>query len=125
MRQFDTINVIPFIDIILVLLTIVLMTATFVVQGQIQVNLPETEYAEERGDQDPLRISIDREGRVYVDEKETENSALKKYLETLAKDRAIQLRIDAEASFDHFAQVAALAQALQLRNLAVVTENVR
>ena len=40
MKKFDQINVIPFIDIMLVLLAIVLMTATFIAQGKIDVNLP-------------------------------------------------------------------------------------
>jgi len=41
-REFKDINVIPLVDIMLVLLTIVLITATFVVQGSIPVNLPAT-----------------------------------------------------------------------------------
>ena len=40
MKKFDQINVIPFIDIMLVLLAILLMTATFIAQGKIDVNLP-------------------------------------------------------------------------------------
>lgn len=125
MKQFDSINVIPFIDIILVLLTIVLMTATFVAQGQIEVKLPETERVAIKQDQDPLRITIDREGLIYIDETEVESTALKGRLESVDKDRPIHLRVDAQSPFDHFAQVAALAQTLNLHNLAVVTENSR
>ena len=40
-KKFDSINVIPFIDIMLVLLVMVLTTATFIKQGVIPVNLPE------------------------------------------------------------------------------------
>ncbi|EJS88741.1 biopolymer transport protein [Pasteurella multocida subsp. multocida str. Anand1_cattle] len=41
MKKFDEINIIPFIDIMLVLLAIVLITASFISQGKIQVNVPK------------------------------------------------------------------------------------
>ena len=41
MKKFDEINIIPFIDIMLVLLAIVLVTASFISQGKIQVNVPK------------------------------------------------------------------------------------
>jgi len=43
MKKFDTINVIPFIDIMLVLLTIVLTTASFIDQGKIEVEVPQSQ----------------------------------------------------------------------------------
>ena len=67
MRQFDTINVIPFIDIILVLLTIVLMTATFVVQGQIEVQLPQTDSAAALVERQTLELVLDAQGQLYLD----------------------------------------------------------
>jgi len=42
MKKFDSINVIPFIDIMLVLLAIVLTTATFVANGQLDIALPSS-----------------------------------------------------------------------------------
>lgn len=47
-KRFDEINVIPFIDIMLVLLVMVLTTATFVNQGIIPVELPEAKAAKKR-----------------------------------------------------------------------------
>ena len=41
MKKFDEINIIPFIDIMLVLLAIVLVTASFISQGKIQVNVQQ------------------------------------------------------------------------------------
>ena len=41
MKRIDGINVIPFIDIMLVLLAIVLTTATFIVEGRLEIRLPE------------------------------------------------------------------------------------
>ena len=47
-KKFDEINVIPFIDIMLVLLVMVLTTATFIKQGVIPVNLPEAKQQRNR-----------------------------------------------------------------------------
>ena len=46
MKKFDQINVIPFIDIMLVLLAIVLMTATFIAQGKIDAKTPFQHFIE-------------------------------------------------------------------------------
>lgn len=63
MKRFDQINVIPFIDIMLVLLAIVLTTATFVAQGRIPLQLPEAEHAAQPVNEKPMEISIDERAR--------------------------------------------------------------
>ena len=68
MKRFDQINVIPFIDIMLVLLAIVLTTATFISQGLIEVNLPAADNAVAMKEQHKsLEISIDAGNRMYLD----------------------------------------------------------
>lgn len=47
-KRFDSINVIPFIDIMLVLLVMVLTTATFIKQGIIPVDLPQAKASEQK-----------------------------------------------------------------------------
>ena len=56
MKKFDQINVIPFIDIMLVLLAIVLMTATFIAQGKIDVNLPTSKAPATLHSEDTLKL---------------------------------------------------------------------
>ncbi|MDI6890307.1 MAG: biopolymer transporter ExbD [Thermodesulfovibrionales bacterium] len=63
-KEFDYINVIPFVDVMLVLLTIVLMTSTFIATGVIPVELPKASKSHE----ETLRtqtIEIDRNGNIY------------------------------------------------------------
>ncbi|HRN00354.1 MAG TPA: biopolymer transporter ExbD, partial [Aliarcobacter cryaerophilus] len=45
LQKYDSINVIPFIDVLLVLLAIVLLTSTFITKGIIPVNLPDSKNA--------------------------------------------------------------------------------
>ncbi len=56
-REVNQINVIPLVDVMLVLLVIVLTTATFITAGQIPVNLAKAKEASERQDR-PLIITV-------------------------------------------------------------------
>ena len=64
-KEFNAINVIPFIDIMLVLLTIVLTTSTFIAQGMIPVSMPRAS----KNQAEVFRtqtIEIDRLGQLYL-----------------------------------------------------------
>ncbi|MFZ8964899.1 MAG: protein TolR [Steroidobacteraceae bacterium] len=68
-RLMGEINVVPYIDVMLVLLIIFMVTAPLLTQG-VQVDLPDVEAApidvEELLDKEPLVLSVDREGRFYL-----------------------------------------------------------
>src|SRR5690606_34908116 len=65
-KRIDTINVIPFIDIMLVLLAIVLTTATFISRGVIEVDYPESAATAGAAPEDSFEISITADGLLYV-----------------------------------------------------------
>lgn len=70
MKKFDDINIIPFIDIMLVLLAIVLITASFISQGKIKVNLPQAKSTVEvQADDMAKLLAITKNGDVYVNDK--------------------------------------------------------
>jgi len=60
------INITPFVDIILVVLIIFMVTATYIVQESIKVNLPEAATGEATEDSS-LAITIDAQGQLYMD----------------------------------------------------------
>jgi len=64
-KEFDFINVIPFIDIMLVLLTIVLTTSTLIVQGVIPLQLPQVSHVQDHTLK-TLAIDVNREGEVFL-----------------------------------------------------------
>ena len=70
------INVVPYIDVMLVLLVIFMISAPLMVQG-IQVNLPEasTEALPVKNNE-PLIISIDQEGKIFLETESTKNQSL-------------------------------------------------
>jgi len=104
-KEIEGINVIPLVDIMLVLLTIVLTTATFVVQGEIQINLPETEEGKETADKEVIEIVITKEGRIYTGGKEISVEDLGRFLKGRGADREVRLRADREAKMGVFVKV--------------------
>ena len=67
-RELDQINVIPLVDVMLVLLVIVLTTATFITTGQIPVNLAKAKEAGDRKDV-PIVITLNAEGNLFVNDR--------------------------------------------------------
>ena len=62
LKKFDSINVVPMIDIMLVLLVIVLTTATFIAKGVIPLRLPKAESATSLQKSKTIDISISQNG---------------------------------------------------------------
>ncbi len=68
-RPMSEINVTPFVDVMLVLLVVFMITAPLLTVG-VPVDLPETEAAQLTDRDEPLVVSIDAEGKVYIQEVE-------------------------------------------------------
>lgn len=66
-KSFDSINVVPFIDIMLVLLTIVLATATFIQTGAIPVKLPETSALSQQIE--GVVVTISEDSKIYINDR--------------------------------------------------------
>ena len=78
------INVTPFVDVMLVLLIIFMVTAPLLASG-VPVDLPESRAEPLDQQPDQVTVSIDREGFVYVDDARVELGQLPTVLETLAE----------------------------------------
>lgn len=125
MKRFDQINVIPFIDIMLVLLAIVLTTASFISQGVIELELPEAESAQAAEDKPSVKLSVSADGEFYLDEEKYEKEALGKALAELPKTTEFTLRVDKAVRFEHFMTVVDLLKIHELERLTIMTESVQ
>lgn len=121
MRRFDQINVIPFIDIMLVLLAIVLTTATFIAQGEISVNLPDAQASRPASDQSAVVITVDAAGALFVDGAPVTLDALRTRLDMLAKTQRIVFRVDRKTEFGQFVAVIDALKGRGLDRLTVRT----
>ena len=125
MKRFDQINVIPFIDIMLVLLAIVLTTATFISQGMIEINLPEAENAEaiQQTNEKVIEITINANHEVFFDGEIVSQQVLATKLEKTDKETPIQLRVDEEVAFKNFIGVIDLFKKNKLEKLTIITKD--
>jgi len=122
-KKFDTINVVPFIDIMLVLLVIVLTTATFVARGIIPVDLSQAKSTIAIKKYKPLVITIKvnnkiffNKNRIYLDEVQNE---LKKF----KKDCPININCDKNAKFENFVSILDILKQNGYNNLGIITKN--
>jgi biopolymer transport protein ExbD len=122
LKRFDQINVIPFIDIMLVLLVMVLTTATFIKQGIIPVDLPKAQQEEQEKELKELTIYITKEGKLFVDKEEVAADSLKARLASLSQEQTVVLRSDKEATFQQFVTVMDILKELKHEQLYIVTK---
>jgi len=123
MKRFDQINVIPFIDIMLVLLAIVLTTATFISQGLIEVNLPNASSAEplQEADLKNLEITINSDNVIFLAGKRIDPQDLSQALQKVQVNRPVILRVDRQVMFKHFVKVIDLLKKNHLEKFSIVT----
>ena len=112
-------NITPLIDVVFLLLIFFMVSTTFERESQIQVELPRAS-AEEFPDTPPkfLDITVDREGRFYVNQQEvvnTEVETLKRAIAKAAKDQQdLPVIITADAQTPHRAVITVMDAASQL-----------
>lgn len=92
-REFDYINVIPFVDIMLVLLTIVLTTATFIARGEIPVNLPDAKNREGKSGA-PVVITLTADGKLFINESEVREAGFEDDLDGYSSNSSILIKAD-------------------------------
>ncbi len=124
MKQFDTINVIPFVDILLVLLAMVLTTATFVNNGQLDITLPAATANPDQRPQDPVEIALDQHGQRYIDGEPVDETQLKDQLRSVELSTHFLLKIDESLEFSQFVKLIDLLKALKLEHVSIETRKV-
>lgn len=122
-KKFDSINVIPFIDVLLVLLAIVLMTSTFIAKGVIPVSLPETKSAQKMKEKKEFTIYIDSQNFYYVNKNKISFEELQVELSTKEKESLILIKSDKKADFETFVSLLDFLKTLDFLNISIVTEN--
>jgi len=121
-KKFDEINVIPFIDIMLVLLVMVLTTATFIKQGVIPVDLPEAKAAAKEDVKKEITIYVNAKGEMFFEKEKVELSVLEEKLSNINKDQTVVLRSDKESKFQDFVSVMDILKRLGHEQLYIVTK---
>ncbi|MDE5591537.1 MAG: TonB system transport protein ExbD [Helicobacter sp.] len=118
----ESLNIVPFIDIMLVLLAIVLSISTFIAQGKIPIDLPKSSNHESNKDQKKIQIIIDKENRFYLEDTLMDLENLKNNLMNIDSKTLIELRSDKESKFEPFIQVIDILKGKSHENFSIATQ---
>jgi len=121
-ERFDKINVVPFIDIVLVLLVIVLATASFINKKSVKVDLP-TASSKTVTEKKAIMISIDKEGKYFYEKTELSLENLEVKLKKLdPKKDVISLQTDQKTEFQKFVSIIDILKEKGFQNLSIITK---
>ena len=118
------INVTPFVDVMLVLLIIFMVTAPLMHQG-IDVDLPNTTTQQLRMKDEPLILTIDKAGKYHLGRREISEADLSEKLEAIFEgrdSREIFLRADENVAYRFVVKALAAARQAGATKLGMVTE---
>ncbi|MEO8046479.1 MAG: biopolymer transporter ExbD [Nitrospirota bacterium] len=116
-RELNQINVIPLVDVMLVLLVIVLTTATFINAGQIPVNLAKAAAANERQDTS-LIITVTAEDELFVNDHAVPDEQLDAALSTHPRESMVLVRADKVTRLERFVTVVDRVRGLGFRQVS-------
>ena len=121
-KEIDYINVIPFVDIMLVLLTIVLTTSSFIATGAIPVNLPKA--SQNRQETLKVRtIEIDEKGQIYFGGLPLSVQSLRGTLLPLDRNTPFLIRADRDIALQSFVDILDVVKNLGFQKVSLQTES--
>lgn len=124
-RAMAEINVTPLVDVILVLLIIFMVASPMLVAG-VSVDLPESSASPVAGQDEPLAITIDQKGQVYLQETAIKLGDLIPKLEAVTgenKDIRIFVRGDKKIDYGRIMEVVGAINGAGFTKVALITEN--
>lgn len=122
-EPFETLNVIPFVDIMLVLLAMVLTTANFITTGRIPIALPQASHMQVEKQKDRT-IELPANGDIYFDGEPVSKDEFEDRVRGLPPDTSFLIRADGAISFQRFIDVADALKRLNFSKVAVQTQSV-
>jgi biopolymer transport protein TolR len=120
------INVTPFVDIMLVLLIIFMVSAPLLTVG-VPIDLPQTQAKSLDQDKEPLTVSVNEKGQVYLQNSEIDIDALVPKLQAVAQarggnDARIYVRGDKKVDYGTMMRVMGRLSGAGFHRVALVTE---
>ena len=123
-RPMAEINVTPFVDVMLVLLIVFMVTAPLLTVG-VPVDLPKTKAQPLGQDREPLSVSVRKDGNIYLQNTPIEVDQLVSRLEAISKngyDQRIFVRGDKSVDYGRVMEVMGLLNAAGFTHIGLVTD---
>jgi biopolymer transport protein TolR len=122
--RFTDINVTPMVDVMLVLLVIFMVTAPMMTAG-VKVDLPDSDAAALPGQDEPLVVTVQKSGKLFIQESETDEASLVAKLKAIAgekMDLRIFVRADAGLDYGSVMRIVGKVSGAGFTKVALVTE---
>lgn len=123
-KEFDYLNVIPLVDVMLVLLTIVLTTSTFIARGVIPIELPKAAHSN-AAEMKTLTVEIDARGTVFFNAAAVSLPLLKERLQSLNRTTPVLIKADRGIPLQGFIDVLDLVKGSGFTRVSIQTEGTR
>jgi len=126
-KQMSEINVTPFVDVMLVLLVVFMVTAPLLTVG-VPIDLPNSQASNLPENNTPLSITIDEEGRIYLQDEEVQLAQLVARISVIFENRKedrIYVHGDQSVSYGRVMEVMGLLNGNGFSRVAMVTDTVR
>lgn len=123
-RFMSDINVTPLVDVMLVLLIIFMVTAPMMMEG-VEVNLPQTTAKSIKTREDPLILTINKKGEIFLENRLIKLEDLEAKVKTISKYRSgteVLLRADREVPYGFVIKAIAGVKRAGIDKLGMVTE---
>ena len=123
-RVMSEINVTPFVDVMLVLLIIFMVSAPLLTVG-VPIDLPQTQAKPLNEEHEPLTISVNNKGEIYLQEAKVELSELVPRLNAITKqgyEERVYVRGDRTVNYGQVMRVMGVLSSAGYRRVALVTE---
>ena len=122
-KSISEINVTPFVDVMLVLLIIFMVTAPLLTAG-IKVNLPESTSILKNEKNDPITVTINSKGEIYLQKKFTADGLIKKLkaLKSQNKDLKIYIKGDKKLNYGKVMDLMSFINKSGFKKVALVTK---
>lgn len=118
----DGLNIVPFIDIMLVLLCIVLSISTFIAQGNISVDLPKLKSAQKIKDKIKFLVVVDENNTIYLNDEIINEEVLLLKLDEIDSNTTVVLKSDKNAKFESFIKIIDALKIKKHDNVSIATE---
>ena len=122
----EGLNIIPFIDIMLVLLAIVLSLSSFIAHSKIELKLPVSENSTSFNEsQNKFFIVINERDEFFLNDEKVNLDQLKNDILALDKDTMVALKSDKFAKFESFVKIIDLLKIKEHEKIQIITEKNR
>lgn len=124
MKKFDSINVIPLIDVMLVLLAIVLTTASFIVHDALKLDLPDTQSTSsyQPTDNPTKHLAINDKGMLFLEDKAISFGDFKAEAAKINQKSDIVIKVDRQATFGKVVELVDILKSNHLNRLTFLTD---